>query len=96
MKFRRDWIVASLVSLLVMTLAQTPHILSYALAQPDVVFTGIIMNPEDAQSYFAKMLQGFDDAWLYTIPFTTEEYAPAFICGFYFALVLLALQAIRR
>jgi len=67
-----------------------PYALGYALARPGTEFTGIIMNPEDSQSYFAKMLQGYDGNWLYTIPFTAEEHAPAFVGGFYLALGHLA------
>jgi hypothetical protein len=69
---------------------QVPYALGYTLARPGLEFTGVIMNPEDSQSYFAKMLQGYDGRWLYTIPFTTEEHAPAFVGGFYLALGHLA------
>jgi len=44
------------------------------------------MNPEDSQTYFAKMFQGFQGRWQYTIPFTPETHQPAFIGGFYLAL----------
>lgn len=86
MTARREWMLAVLVALTTTALAQIPYALGYALARPDMVFTGILMNPEDAQSYFAKMLQGYDGAWLYMIPFTTEEHAPAFLGGFYLLL----------
>jgi len=87
---RREWFGAIVIALAVAGLAQIPYVLGYALARPGIEFTGVIMNPEDAQSYFAKMLQGREGYWLYTIPFTTEEHAPAFIGGFYLALGHLA------
>lgn len=87
---RREWLIALAVALAALTLAQIPYILGYACARPGMEFTGIIMNPEDAQSYFAKMRVGYDGAWLYTIPFTTEEHAPAFVGGFYLTLGHLA------
>ena len=87
---RREWLIACFVALLAIGLTLIPYILGYGFTRPGLVFTGIVMNPEDSQSYFAKMLQGYDGRWLYTIPFTTEEHAPAFVGGFYFALGHLA------
>jgi hypothetical protein len=87
---RREWLVALAIAFVALALAQIPYALGYAFARPGFQFTGILMNPEDAQSYFAKMLQGFDGAWLYTIPFMTEDHAPAFLGGFYLLLGRLA------
>jgi len=86
----REWMIALGVALVVVGLTLIPYALGYALARPGLEFTGVIMNPEDSQSYLAKMLQGYDGKWLYTIPFTTEDHAPAFIGGFYLALGHLA------
>ena len=87
---RREWRIVLLVAFGVTALLFVPYVLGYILARPGTEFTGIIMNPEDSQSYFAKMLEGYDGAWLYTIPFTTEPHAPAFVGGFYLALGHLA------
>lgn len=86
----RDWIIAAVVALVAVALTMIPYALGYALARDGTEFTGVIMNPEDAQSYFAKMLEGFDGQWLYTIPFTSEDHAPAFVGGFYLLLGHLA------
>jgi hypothetical protein len=67
-----------------------PYVLGYLLAGPDTAFTGIIMNQEDSQTYFAKMLQGYDGQWLYYIPFTAEAHEPVFLGGIYLALGQLA------
>jgi hypothetical protein len=83
---RREWIIALLISLAMTTILTIPYLLGYYLARSGTVFTGLIMNPEDSQSYFAKMLQGYDGHWLYTIPFTSERHEPAFIGGFYLLL----------
>ncbi|MBI5651719.1 MAG: hypothetical protein HZC40_14940 [Chloroflexi bacterium] len=82
----REWTRVLLVTVFAVALVHIPYGLGYAFAPADLQFTGIMMNPEDSQSYFAKMLQGYDGNWLYTIPFTTEEHAPAFVGGFYIAL----------
>ncbi len=87
---RREWLIAFVIAAATILLTLIPYALGYAFARPDLEFTGVIMNPEDSQSYFAKMRQGYDGAWLYTIAFTTEEHAPAFVGGFYLALGHLA------
>ncbi|MFW6184104.1 MAG: hypothetical protein ACOC8X_09925, partial [Chloroflexota bacterium] len=83
---RREWRAALAASLALILLMSIPYVLGYALAGEDVLFTGIIMNAEDTQSYFAKMLQGYDGAWRYYIPFTPEAHEPVFLGGFYLAL----------
>lgn len=87
---RREWGWAWAVALGATALTLIPYALGYALARPGWEFTGVVMNPEDSQSYFAKMLQGYTGQWLYTIPFTTEDHAPAFLGGFYLLLGQLA------
>lgn len=87
---RREWLLALGLSLALVLLLSLPYLLGHVLARPGTYFTGQIMNPEDSQSYFAKMLQGYQGRWLYTIPFTPEAHQPAFIGGFYLALGQLA------
>ncbi|HSM56612.1 MAG TPA: hypothetical protein VK879_10700 [Candidatus Sulfomarinibacteraceae bacterium] len=82
----REWLTALSATLALILLMAIPYVLGYTLAGEDVVFTGIIMNAEDTQSYFAKMLQGYDGAWRYYIPFTPEAHEPVFLGGFYLAL----------
>lgn len=87
---RKEWLLALGISLALVLLLALPYFLGHLLARPGTYFTGLIMNPEDSQSYFAKMLQGYQGRWLYTIPFTPEAHRPAFIGGFYLALGHLA------
>jgi hypothetical protein len=87
---RRDWLIATAVSLLTALLLLLPYWLAYTTAVPDTTFTGVLMNPEDSQTYFAKMLNGYDGSWFYTIPFTPERPQPAFLGAFYVALGRLA------
>ncbi|GMQ78020.1 MAG: hypothetical protein BMS9Abin02_0514 [Anaerolineae bacterium] len=80
---RREWLAAISVAVGLTIILALPYVLGYAFAGPDLTFTGILMNPEDTQSYFAKMLQGYDGQWLYRIPFTVEEHDPALLGGLY-------------
>jgi hypothetical protein len=85
-----EWKIAIAIAILATIVLSTPYALGYAFAGPKTEYSGIVMNPEDSQSYFAKMLEGYDGNWLYTIPFTSEEHSPAFVGGFYIGLGHLA------
>lgn len=86
----REWGVACLIALSAVSLTLLPYLLGYTQSQPGFTFTGLLMNPEDSQTYWAKMLQGFDGQWRYTIPFTPEPHEPAFLGVFYLWLGHLA------
>lgn len=81
-----EWLVAAGVALAMTVVLALPYILGYLTSGPGIEFTGLIMNPEDSNSYFAKMLQGYEGHWLYTIPFTSEAHDAAFLGGFYLLL----------
>jgi hypothetical protein len=79
----RQWMWATAVSLLLAFLLFLPYLLAYTTAGPDTTFTGILMNPEDSQTYFGKLLAGYQGDWLYAIPFTPEPHQPAAVGVFY-------------
>lgn len=72
-----------LITLIFIGVLFLPYYLGYTFVPSGQAFTGILMNPEDSQTYFAKMLQGYDGQWLYTIPFTAEPHEPALVGVFY-------------
>ena len=79
----KEWLSVALVTLLMILLTAVPYILAVITNPPDQFFTAIFMNPEDSQTYFAKMIEGYNGAWLYTIPFTVEVHTPAFVGVYY-------------
>lgn len=87
---RREWLLALGVAVITAVIGLIPYWLGNVLAPEGMVYMQLIMNPEDAQTYWAKMLQGFDGAWLYTIPFTPEPHAAAGVGIFYVWLGQLA------
>ena len=87
---RREWFIAFGVALFTAALGLIPYWLGNLLTPEGMVYTQLIMNPEDAQTYWAKMWQGFHGAWLYTIPFTPEPHAAAGVGIFYVWLGQLA------
>lgn len=86
----RELIMAAAIAVALLLCVNLPYALAYFLPQPNREFTGVLMNPEDSNSYLAKMQQGYEGEWLYHIPFTAEEHAPAFLGGFYVLLGQLA------
>ncbi|MFO7679066.1 MAG: hypothetical protein R6X34_03365 [Chloroflexota bacterium] len=87
---RSEWLLVLGVTLIMLALTAVPYLLAYTTAQPGLVFMDTLMNPEDSQTYFAKMLQGYDGRWLYTIPFSPEPHDAAFVGVFYVWLGQLA------
>ena len=87
---RREWLLAFLVALVTVGITLIPYALAYLPADDGRLFTHIIMNPQDAQTYFAKMFQGYQGHSLYTIPFTPEPHNGAFVGVFYVWLGQLA------
>lgn len=87
---RNIWIWPIGVSLLFVLLLQVPYVLGYLAVPNDQFYTGLIMNPEDSQTYWAKMTQGLNGAWAYTIPFTPEPHDAAYVGIFYVWLGQLA------
>lgn len=86
----REWLIAAGLAFVLVLSANLPYAFAYSFSQPSKVFTGVLMNPEDSNSYLAKMQEGYEGEWLYHIPFTAEEHLPAFLGGFYVLLGHLA------
>jgi hypothetical protein len=82
---RRERLIVLIIAFVIVAAMQTPYVLGYLLAQPGTEYTGLLINVEDA-SYLSAIGQGIKGAWLYKIPFTTEQHEPVFIETFYLAL----------
>ncbi len=59
-----------------------PYILGWLL-QDDAVFSGLLFNPQDGFSYLAKMRQGWDGSWGFTLPYTSDPGEPVPLFLFY-------------
>jgi hypothetical protein len=82
------WVL--LTAALVVGLSCLPYAYAYLTTPPDLRFTGLLFNPQDGNSYYAKMLQGARGEWLFHLPFTSEPHEGAFIFTYYLALGHLA------
>ncbi len=76
---RKEWLWAIGVALATAVLTLLPYWLGRVTAADGRVYMHLIMNPEDSLTYWAKMWQGAQGAWLYTIPFTPEPHPGAAI-----------------
>lgn len=81
------WVVA--LTLVLVGLVNLPYLLAYAVPTP-WVFGGILFNPLDGYSYLAKLREGWRGEWLFTLPYTAEPGAGAFIFSYHLGLGHLA------
>jgi hypothetical protein len=89
-KSRTEWILVCFVSAGVALLTLVPYLIAARLVPQGTVFSGFLLNPVDGYSYLAKMRQGMDGAWSFTLPYTGVAGARASVFIFYLALGHLA------
>jgi hypothetical protein len=77
-------------AVLIVGLSCLPYLLAWLLAPSGSHYTGLLVNPLDGESYYAKMQQGARGDWLSHLAFTPEAHDGAFIFTFYLALGHLA------
>jgi len=79
---KRTLLLAGIV-LLVVTL---PYGFAALQSDSQAVFQGFLTNRFDGYSYLAKMYQGYEGSWLFTLPFTAEPGEGTFMFTFYLFL----------
>src|SRR5574341_2532975 len=84
-----EWRRIFAVAILILLAANLPYLLAYTVPAP-YVFGGILFNPMDGQSYFAKMREGWRGEWLFTLPYTPQPGPGVFIFTYYLFLGRLA------
>lgn len=80
----RQWALRWVIA--VVALSCLPYLLAWALAPDGTRYTGLLLNPLDGASYYAKMQQGARGDWLFHLPFTPEPHDGSPIFLFYLAL----------
>jgi hypothetical protein len=88
-KLANEWVWIAAASLLIVAIAGWPYWLAYRVP-PDHVFSGVLVNPADGNSYFAKMREGWRGDWLFTLPYSAQTNGGAFIFTYYLFLGHLA------
>jgi len=73
-------------ALTIVGLSCLPYLAAWQLAPAGMHYTGLLINPFDGESYYAKMQQGARGDWLFHLPLTSEPHDGAFVYSFYLAL----------
>jgi hypothetical protein len=73
-------------ALVIVGLTCLPFLVAWLLTPADALYTGLLINHYDGESYYAKMQQGARGDWLFHLPFTPEPHKGAFVYTFYLAL----------
>jgi hypothetical protein len=76
---RKEWRWVALVILALLFTSSLPYLIAWAATPNGSTFTGLVFNPLDANSYIAKMRQGFRGSWLFQLPYTPESHAGAHV-----------------
>jgi len=87
---RREWRWAALVTLALVIVSSSPYLIAWAVTPEGAHFTGLIFNPQDGNSYIAKMRQGLMCSWSFHLPYTPEPHDGAPVYLFYLFLGHLA------
>ena len=81
-------------AVVIVALTCLPYLLAWFLAPADTQYTGLLINPLDGETYYAKMQHGAQGNWLFHLTFTPEEHQGVFVYIFY--LVLGKIAALTR
>jgi hypothetical protein len=72
--------------ILFILLISLPMLFGWIMQGTQLRFSGLLLNPTDGYSYFAKMQQGAQGAWLFKLPFTAQPGTGVVLFEFYLFL----------
>lgn len=75
----REGRYVAVVAVLIMILTSLPYWVALNAQTADLRFGGFMFGVEDGNSYLAKMRQGAEGRWTYTIRYTAEPHSGGFI-----------------
>lgn len=83
---QQEWRFVALWGGILVTLTLIPYALAVLFTNDNWTFMGVLANPRDGATYFAKIREGMSGAWLYELQHTPTEHEPA---GFFLFYLLL-------
>ncbi len=86
----REWRLPLLMGLVLAVVTAVPYVYAYAVQPHDHVFLGFFYLGDDANTYLAKMRQGWEGAWSWQNRYTTESSQAAYLFMFWLVLGHLA------
>jgi len=81
-----DWRIPLLTGLVLAAVTALPYVYAYAVQPPGHVFMGFFYLGDDANTYLAKMRQGWEGAWAWQNRYTTESSPTAYLFMFWIVL----------
>ncbi|MGA7912361.1 MAG: hypothetical protein WCC30_12550 [Candidatus Dormiibacterota bacterium] len=81
-----EWRVPLLTGLALALVTAVPYMFAYAVQPPGHVFMGFFFLGDDANTYLAKMRQGWEGAWAWQNRYTTEPSPAAYLFLFWIFL----------
>lgn len=72
----REWLWVAVAAAIILFVAVALNVLGYLAAPPDHHFAGMVYAFEDGQTYLAKIRQGMQGAWLYTLAYSADPGPP--------------------
>src|SRR5216684_473259 len=85
-----EWRLPLLTGLALAVVTAVPYAYAYAAQSHGQVFMGFFFLGDDANTYLAKMRQGWEGAWAWQNRYTTESSPSAYLFMFWILLVHLA------
>jgi hypothetical protein len=85
-----EWKVPILTGLAIAAITALPYLYAYAVQPHSQVFMGFFYLADDANTYLAKMRQGWEGSWSWDNRYTTESSPTAYLFMFWLALGHLA------
>ena len=82
----KEWRWVVLVTLALVVASTLPYLAAWVVTPQGQHFTGLLFNPQDGNSYIAKMRQGLEGSWLFRLPYTPEPQDGAPVYLFYLFL----------
>jgi hypothetical protein len=74
------------LGLVFMVMISIPYLWANESAGGDYHFGGFLLNPIDGNSYLAKMYQGWQGSWRYSLPYTSQPGSGGYLFLFYLVL----------
>src|ERR1700682_5220518 len=82
----RDWRLPLITGLVLAAVTAVPYLYAYAVQPPGHVFMGFFYLGDDANTYLAKMRQGWEGAWGWQNRYTTESSPVAYLFLFWIVI----------
>ena len=85
-----NWRLPLLTGLVLAVVTAVPYLYGYAVQPHGQAFMGFFYLGDDANTYLAKMRQGWEGSWAWDNRYTTETSQPAYLFMFWLVLGHLA------